>query len=442
MDTFTGVLEWIGRLETAWAPKNERQAIQEEGRGGGGGETPSFPCQHTDKWAKKNSGPPRAVIPSLPTVEDASLSAEGERESLEVQSNGVLLHPKRLRIFPKAQKDLDGKLLRLGNGEGPNQVQAHMLYELGEESKANRLASCAQFGHRIECSQCHKFFEKYFCGQRFCFACAPRGFRRVFMKYVPLREAAKKRTGWVLADLDFTVRNTGKLPTPEEIKAMNRHVRNTLRALMKDRTAWLCNLPQRIGWLIFLSKRRPVDALVVKEMSRAAARIAIEVLPPKDSFGYLWVDELGFNNTNLHAHGLYYGPFLAFEEVKLAWAHETGEDLRVSICSARGDFARSLYHLLKYVSKPPSDDPKRLAELEIAFSGVRRVHTMGVFYNSELTEDKEHDPADSECPCCGGSLSVVGQWCAVKELEVGGLRDIEEIRRELRRQKAFSRDGP
>jgi len=128
--------------------------------------------------------------------------------------------------------------------------------------------------------------------------------------------------------------------------------------------------------------------------------------------------------------------------VKLAWAHETGEDLRVSICSARGDFARSLYHLLKYVSKPPSDDPKRLAELEIAFSGVRRVHTMGVFYNSELTEDKEHDPADSECPCCGGSLSVVGQWCAVKELEVGGLRDIEEIRRELRRQKAFSRDGP
>ena len=41
---------------------------------------------------------------------------------------------------------------------------------------------------------------------------------------------------------------------------------------------------------------------------------------------------------------------------------------------------------MKYAGKFLSKDPDRLAELELAFNGVRRVHTMGGFYNAVSKE--------------------------------------------------------
>jgi len=46
-------------------------------------------------------------------------------------------------------------------------------------------------------------------------------------------------------------------------------------------------------------------------------------------------------------------------------------------------FRRALRHLLKYVSKPPVKPPAS-ARLEAAFSGVRRVHALGIFYNADV----------------------------------------------------------
>jgi len=136
----------------------------------------------------------------------------------------------------------------------------------------------------------------------------------------------------------------------------------------------------------------------------------------------------------------YYGPYLPHSQVLDAWEKETKDSLRASIQSARGDFRKALYHLLKYVSKPPGDDPRHLAQLEAAFSGVRRVHTLGLFYNPNLLE--KGDPKELKCPHCDGHLFVVGVYCSIGDLESSGLRDIETVRRETGRERVFGRAGP
>jgi hypothetical protein len=70
------------------------------------------------------------------------------------------------------------------------------------------------------------------------------------------------------------------------------------------------------------------------------------------------------------------------------------------------DFARALGHALKYTSKHVSKySPERLAELELAFSGVRRVHTMGLFYNAKETKVDDEPSATPLCPKCNGHLA-------------------------------------
>ena len=389
---------FLAQVEAVFAEQDERRAEREtipsQGMGSVRGEAPHFTCLRTDNWISGDGGVPRAIIPPLPPIAPVELSENEQRESFETRGDGAPLHPGALHALPKIALTVEGKLERLGDGHGENQEQARALYELGRESKAQRLACCARFARRIECAGGHSFRQTFRCGLRFCRACAPRVFQELFAKYVGIEKLVEKRPHWVLARLDFTVRNTGKMPTADAIRAMNCAVRKTLKRLLEGQKGW----------------------------------------------GYLWCDEFGFENTNLHCHGIYYGPYLPHSRVLEAWERETKDSLRASIQSARGDFRRALYHLLKYVSKPPGTDPKHLAHLEAAFSSVRRVHTLGLFYNPELPEDG--DPIELKCPYCNGHLFVVGMYCSVGDLESSGLRDIETVRRELGRQRAFSGAGP
>jgi len=63
-----------------------------------------------------------------------------------------------------------------------------------------------------------------------------------------------------------------------------------------------------------------------------------------EDWGATWCDELGRDNTNLHAHILFY-------------------------LSSR------------CVSKLPASDLIQIGPLEAAFHGTRRVHALGIFYN-------------------------------------------------------------
>src|SRR4029077_6283414 len=92
-------------------------------------------------------------------------------------------------------------------------------------------------------------------------------------------------------------------------------------------------------------------------------------------------------------------------------------------------------HHLKYVSKPPSNDPRRLAAIEAAFSVprvVRKVHSMGAFYNlRDVSEREIEESGTQECPCGGGPLCLDSGYRPVSELVVAGIRSWDDIRREI-----------
>ena len=142
----------------------------------------------------------------------------------------------------------------------------------------------------------------------------------------------------------------------------------------------------------------------------------------------------------------------------------------------RGRFVRALGHALKYTGKHVAcSDGGRLGQLEIAFHGVKRVHTMGLFYNADLfcphqcSVCKEGSKRRCErwnchagdhycsrhrpgvgCPLCSdpGQLvpllfpgeSADAGYGLVAMFEVEGRRDLAVVRREVGRDHIFG--GP
>jgi hypothetical protein len=165
-----------------------------------------------------------------------------------------------------------------------------------------------------------------------------------------------KKSGFRLREITLTSSNKGVL-TKGQPKPFNEAVKFTLRELMDDVQGW----------------------------------------------GALWCDEVGFGNTNLHAHVLFYGPYIDQRELARVWNKISGHQV-VWISEAHGDGSRALLYMLKYVSKPPTFDAKQVGLLEVAFHKVRRVHTLGVFYS---LAGRDTDAEFSEwkcCPHCGANI--------------------------------------
>ncbi len=364
--------------------------------GGVEGASPPLHLSLSDNWQI-----PPAEIPAQPTLPlpppipaTAEDYVEFVRSSIDENPDQELPHGWTHRL-PKPDLDADGNVLQLGDGAGPNQAQAHALAFLGHVGKGNRLAWCLRTGQSQECSKGHTYLKVFRCGLRYCRTCGRYNFQALYARYFgldPLPQAehgwvAKPKPGWVMAILDFTVRSTGTVPEPEKIRMMNRSIRRVLRGLLRKRKC-------RKGW------------------------------------GYLWCCEFGFGKSNLHAHGLYYGPYLPQEGISKAWRQETGDSKVVWI--EKTSFRNGLAHALKYTSKPPSENPKHLAQLEAAFHGVRRVHTLGIFYNAPGVERRRPTGAAS-CPKCGEPLRITSGYVPIAELQARGLRDVDEERARIRR---------
>jgi hypothetical protein len=252
------------------------------------------------------------------------------------------------------------------------------------------------------------------------------------------------RSANVIATLDFTAVNLGRMPLPKEIREFNRDV----RACIKKVTATLG-----------ISSRH---------------------------FLLLWCDEFGGwdadkkkHNTNLHAHGVYVGPYISHKELLEAWmsirkdkdgargvyikAQKLDQAPRKIIDRERARFARALGHALKYTGKHVSrSDGERLAQLEAAFHGVRRVHTMGLAYHAKLLCGQPcsicHEPCDgfnghkgehfckahratsSGCPLCQSPLMFPkdSSYALVRILKQEGRLDLDEARRQAVRDRVFS----
>jgi hypothetical protein len=260
-------------------------------------------------------------------------------------------------------------------------------------TKANRIANCGTSGRRMDCRDHaeHLFFGAFKCQCRYCRQCGADVFSALFGKYVGLWPTAKTllppngfRAQVVIAKLDFTAMNLGRMPTSGEIREFNQDIRECVRRVL--------------GKLGVGSKQ----------------------------YGFLWSDEFGgWNakkktyNTNLHAHGVYVGPHIPQKLLAELWTEIRAEKDGAKIvwiekqkidnppadfleCERRR-FVRALGHALKYTGKHVlRSDGKRLAELEVAFHTVRRVHTMGLFYYADLRCQSPCGRCDSRCELVAG----------------------------------------
>jgi hypothetical protein len=303
-------------------------------------------------------------------------------------------------------------------------------------SKAQRQASCGVYARLWICENGHLMCQRYFCKCRFCPepACGQRFFLELFNKYNALdavantivpdwenRPARKPRAGdFVMAKIDITTVNIGRMPTRIETRSFNRDIRKLFRAAER---AFGLTYPKRSKLDGHMSAERPFQ---------------------RGDYGVLWTDEFGGEskrpgrrgNTNLHAHAIYCGPYIPQEWLSEKWAEIRADGSKiVSIKSAR-TFRAGLYHALKYAGKFLSTDPSRLAELELAFHRVRRVHTMGGFYNA-IRPNTLPKPLP-RCPHCNGTMmEPSGPLCPIYNFEMFGIRDFDQVRLQAGREKVF-----
>ena len=306
-----------------------------------------------------------------------------------------------------------------GLGADEFQVRkAEAMLGRGLAAKGRRQALCGVLGMVQDCANgaCgFRGYRRFRCKNRYCPTCGPAAFRELMARYAGLADVVERlvpgwqgdphyrRRPWVVAKLDLTTRNLGRMPASSEVRLFNRLVRRFMRRV------------ERVFGL------------------------------PKRSWGLLWCDEFGGRNTNLHAHAVYVGPWLPQVELSRLWC-ETCEgtvfegSFIVSIKRARS-FHAALVHALKYPAKYiSSSDPERLAELELAFHRVRRVHSMGAFY---AVKSEGRDVVQGEvCPHCGSALRDVGGWRPVAELEAEGRVDVEQARRHVARVRVLCGRSP
>jgi hypothetical protein len=304
-------------------------------------------------------------------------------------------------------------------GASAGQLQkARRMVTLGLDAKARRQAYCGVIGARFDCvsfgpgrSGGHRFYRRFRCRNRYCLKCGPQRFRDLFARYVKLRDVVAKlvpqwsdrgrrgRPDRVVAKIDFTTKNLGKMPTPSEVREFNLAIRRFFR-LVERRF--------NIG---------------------------------REEYGVIWTDEFGYRNSNLHAHAMWAGPWLPNRrrELSTLWrlaCRNTvfGGSFIVSVKSAES-FEAGLAHSLKYAGKTLDLDPDRLADLELAFHRVRRVHTLAAFYNVPVGPS----PADLEsgCPVCGAVLVRVGTLALISVLEAQGCCDLDVVRLDTGRRIAL-----
>jgi hypothetical protein len=361
----------------------------------------------------------RAELPAAMRVPGAAVVEVAEPEDF-------LLSSTRRRWRPDGPElgELASEYGRRFGADGFQISQSESLEEVGLRKKARLLVMCGLHGRRLDCmdNPHHRSYRPYRCGQRYCRFCGQRVFQKKFASLMSaltpvaeslLAEGARQGRVMVVAKMDFTIPNEGAMPTPEIIRRFHADLGCFWRA--------------------------------------AERRFGIRGL-----YGVVRCDEFGgkktvehlLGNTNLHAHCVYVGPFLPQRNRELSdlWSEIRGERSFVSIKRARS-FAGALAHALKYPSKfLDLSTPERLAQLEQAFHGSRRVSTGGRFYRAKEVRESGDDPLDGGCPHCGAYLCEpcgMHGWSAVGNLLREGREDIEKVRLEKRRAQIFAEgSGP
>lgn len=388
-----------------------------------------------------------------PAVSQASQLTQGEHESLEGRNRRIgeaLCEPGREpndNYVPRLvvyDQDAGSVIFSPAAEQAtePKKIKAGCLAMDGLEAKANRELACGLLGGEVVCTNGHHFRVGYECGNRYCATCGPKGARKLFaQKFEQLHQVAQRlldcgspdckicyqvrrrdpaakgvlphwppikgqRPKVVIAKLDFTVVNTGQA-APELLRELN---------------------------------------LCIKRFCRALERLRL--VPDRQSYGLATCDELGAGNTNIHAHGVYVGPWLPQDKKQMSqlWAKVTGYGRRRRQSKFQGgfilsikyadDFAAALYHAIKYPAKfAEMARPERLADLEVIFHRVRRFHCFAAFYNPKVDKTEVEHRA---CPICKGSMLDRGPWRLLRSRPMAGLQDLDQARLLVNRAKVLN----
>jgi hypothetical protein len=303
------------------------------------------------------------------------------------------------------------------------------MIERGLVIKGKRQVCCGVFGDRLYCSNTdcgRRYYRSFPCRNRYCLRCGPLIYNALYTKYavligamdeqVRVTRAAGSWDKFVASKMDITTVNLRRMPFPSEVRLFNSLIKRFFRLFAR--------------------------ALKVK---------------PRD-IGLLYCDEFGHKNSNLHAHGVYVGPW-----IPRSWLGKGGllsrlwerccrgtvfEGSRIVSVKQADGFGRGLGHALKYAGKFLDDDPVRLAILEETFHRVRRVHALGFLYRQlrdaakkAAANPKETD-AGLNCPVCGSAVLRDKVLAPVVLLQREGRQDYDEARRQSHRDRCFARDGP
>jgi len=380
-----------------------------------------------------------------------SLTSRGRRlDAEEVQSSSK----KSWSVVNLVGRNDAGEIVFSASGRRASKWKKGKGIPMGESGllkKANREIACDLIGGPVHCKTGHRFHVSYECGNRYCPKCGPKGARELFARTLgPLKLAAAhlmecgdphckecywfrreqtktdagaevvtphwpppkgERPARVVAMLDFTMSN------PLKGKKLECSELEMLRLMFK-----------------FFNHQ-------IKRFMRALER---QTGMTRDDYGLMWCDELGANNSNVHAHGIYCGPWLPQKNRELSklWEKITGGAGRIVFVKYVESIDRALYHALKYPAKYASEEktsPERAAHLEIIFHRVRRIHALASFYNMpKPKDDLEKDGLFNKCPLCGDQLSPPDFRFLLSDLRAMGSRDVTALQREIGRARVLA----
>jgi hypothetical protein len=313
---------------------------------------------------------------------------------LTLSVNTTILSTKK-----KAKKRYRYKYPELSDYER-NQVADHMLgfvknleyniYQRGRKNPALALALESErfrgCGDKVRVWECRcdnqKFTTPISCNSRICERCQRRYSAQLKKTMIDVLKPffLKKRRGWFFSFLTLTVqkdRYGDNLPDREDIKRFNRESRDFLKLYYGKYAAKFSGS----GKVVEIQKNK-------KRKWRGAGGIA--------------VIELGAKNNNLHLHALVYGPYISQKKLSESWCRITGDSFVVGIEAVKSP-ENAVFHVLKYISKPPARESYRdLAEYSMSIKGSRRFRCVGVFYNKIK---RIRETLNFVCPYCGGQLA-------------------------------------
>jgi hypothetical protein len=269
----------------------------------------------------------------------------------------------------------------------------------GWKLKAQRQIACGLFGMQYDAEKCGRsYFRKFYCRNRYCPVCGPHVHRRLLSKYLnlqkPVADFLAGHKSYRLRILDITAIKRGEqMPSPEDVRKFKADVKKLIETVNR-RVAEKLGLPYS-----------------------------------KQLTGYLYCLEFGFDNNNLHCHGVLLSPFIEQDWLSNRWREIRNDgSFRVFIAEARS-FEAAIKHALEYTGKYAAPSAERAFELELSFVGCRRVDGLGWFFNRLPKDDLQ---IDLRCPCGDSECFLKPNrdlgWQPLSYFEERAISELDEVR--------------